>query len=237
MAGPERVTGTPYRRALVTLAAVLVVGGASLTSPSVLSSHPASSNSNAPTAPIASPTPGASATPVLPPGTVAGTADPPESSGVPTINPTPTVTMTNVPVVKVKRVSVPFTTVTRKDPQLAKGKTKVLRAGVTGLNELTYTDGKLTSTKVVRKPVSKLVSIGTKLAKPWISDKKCVVDRQPVMRVTVTDPDKVGYRLTLTWGKASQAFKGSGTKTFEFRPEWRWGWWWGSVPTCEAHLG
>lgn len=222
MAGPERVTGTQYRRALVTLAAVLVVGGASLTSPSVLSSHPASPNSNVPTVPIASPTPGASASPVLPPGTVAGTADPPESSGVPTISPTPTVTMTNMPVIKVKRVSVPFTTVTRKDPQLAKGQTKVLRAGVAGLNELTYTDGKLTSTKVVRKPVSKLVSIGTRTTKPWLTGQQCVFERHaPVVRVTVNDPDKVGYHLWIVWGENKRDYKASGTKSFEFQAEWQ----------------
>ena len=73
------------------------------------------------------------------------------------------------PKITVKRVSVRFATVTKKNPQLAKGKTKVLRAGVAGINELTYTDAKLTRTKVIKKPVAKLVAVGTRTAKPWIT--------------------------------------------------------------------
>jgi len=225
MAGSERVTGAQYRRALVTLAAVLVVGGVSLTSPSVLSSHSTPPGSSVPTVPIASPTPGATAEPVLPPGTVAGTSDPDPSSpqaSDPTLSPTPTVTMTSLPTIRVKRVSVPFTTVTRKDPQLAKGKTKVLREGVAGLNELTYTDGKLTSTKVIKKPVTKLVSIGTRTTKPWLTGQQCVFEWQgPVARVTVNDPDKVGYHLWIVWGENKRDYKASGTKSFEFRAEWQ----------------
>jgi hypothetical protein len=245
MAGSERVTGSQYRRALLTLAAVLVVGGISLTSPTVLSSHSGTPAGGPPPISVLTPTPGVSPTPSsTPTPTVAGTSDVEPTTAppsVPTVTPVPTeptATMTNLHKITSKRVSIPYSTVTSKDPNLAKGKTKVLRAGANGLKELTYTDGELTATKVIKKPVSKLVAIGTKLTKPWISDKKCELGRSPVMRVTVTDPDKVGYRLTVAWGKASQVFKGSGTKTFEFRPQWGFGWWWRHYPPCgEAQLG
>lgn len=241
MDGTDRVSGAPYRRALAALAAVLVVGGASLTSPTILSSHSAPPNNGAPTFPVASATPSPTAQPTtFPPPTVAGTSDvetPDPTSTVPTVTPvtpTPTVTMTAVPKITVKRVTVPFTTVTKKDPELAKGKTKVVRAGVNGTKELTYTDGKLTGTKVIRKPVTKLVAVGTKLAKPWISGKQCGDRHNPFVKVTVNDPDKVGYHLTLTWGKASQGFTKSGTGSYEFHPPW--GWWWGPQ-NCDAQLG
>jgi len=244
MDGTDRVSGAPYRRALAALAAVLVVGGASLTSPTILSSHSAPPNNGAPTFPVASATPNPTAQPTtFPPPTVAGTSDvePTDpTSIVPTVtpvSPTPTVTMTAVPKITVKRVTVPFTTVTKKDPELAKGKTKVVRAGVNGTNELTYTDGKLTHTKVIRKPVAKLVALGTKTANPWISAQKCDVigGHRPVAiaTATVSDPDKVGYRLTITWGKDSQVFTGSGTRSFELRPQ-QWGWWWAK---CQIALG
>jgi|GEM_PF-3003907 Uncharacterized protein conserved in bacteria len=239
MAGTERVVGTTYRRALVALAAVLVVGGASLTSPTILSSHSAPPGTSFPSLPVVS----ESATPTptsLPTPTVAGTADPdPDNpSGLPTATPVPsepTATMTNLHKITVKRVTVPFTTVTKKDPDLAKGKTKVLRDGVNGIKEVTYTDGKVTATKVIKKPVSKLVAIGTKTVKPWLGDKQCGTWRDPYVRVRVNDPDKVGYRLTLTWGNQSQVYKKSGTNTFEFRPA-QSHWWWGQ-PACDARLG
>lgn len=145
MAGTERSTGAQYRRALVTLAAVLVVGGASLTSPTILSSHSTPPGNAGPSAPLVSPAPGASPTPTnRPPSTVQGTSDPVETptATLPTITPTPTVTMTNLPQITTKRFTVPFTTVTHKDAGLHKGKTKVVRAGVNGLKEVTYTDGR-----------------------------------------------------------------------------------------------
>lgn len=244
MAGENRGTGTGYQRALVALAAVLVVGGASLTSPTILSSHSRTpTGAGLPTVPVAGLTPSATPLPTsYPLPTVQGTEDtaPDDpASGVPTatlLPPSPTATMTSRPKITVKRVSVRFTTITTKDPQLAKGKTKVLRAGVTGVNELTYTDAKLTRTKVIRKPVPKLVAVGTRTTKPWISSQQCVLERKaPIVRVTVTDPDKVGYRLWIVWGDNKRSFQDSGTMSFEFRVDWRkLGWW---PPKCQVGLG
>lgn len=242
MAGTERGSGTQYRRGLAALAAVLVVGGASLTSPTVFSSHSAPPSTVLPT--MAQTTPESSPVPPTPTShptpTVQGTSDPGEgepTESLPTVTPvtpTPTATMTSVVTITTKRITVPFATISKEDPTLAKGKKVVVRAGVKGLNELTYTDGKLTKTKVIKKPVSKLVSIGTKPAEPWLSDKQCGDRHNPFVRVTVNDPDKVGYRLTLTWYKSSQVYTQVGTNTFEFRPPW--GWWWGPQ-RCDATLG
>lgn len=244
MAGEGRGTGTPYRRALVALTAVLVVGGASLTSPTILSSHSRTPvDATLPT--VAAPTATPSATPLptsYPSPTVQGTEDtaPDDpASGVPTatvLPPSPTATMTSRPKITVKRVSVRFATITKKDPQLAKGKTKVLRAGVAGINELTYTDAKLTRTKVIKKPVAKLVAVGTRTAKPWISAQQCIPERKaPVVRVTVSDPDKMGYRLRIVWGKNERNYQDSGTKSFEFRGDWRKTFWWRD--NCQVTLG
>ena len=65
-----------------------------------------------------------------------------------------------------------FKTVTRRDPDLDKGETRVVRPGVRGVLELTfrvtYTDGKrtgrrLTGTKVLRAPVNRVVAVGTRV--------------------------------------------------------------------------
>ena len=71
--------------------------------------------------------------------------------------------------------SLKFRTVTRKDPDLDQGEQQVLRDGVKGLQELTfrvtYTDGEetgreLASKRTTRKPVDRLVAIGTRVAQP-----------------------------------------------------------------------
>lgn len=113
----------------------------------------------------------------------------------------------------------------------------MLRAGVAGINELTYTDAKLTRTKVIKKPVAKLVAVGTRTVKPWISAQQCIPERKaPVVLVTVSDPDKVGYRLRIVWGKSTRAYQDSGTKSFEFTAEWRQLWVW-PRPQCQVTLG
>ena len=71
----------------------------------------------------------------------------------------------------VKKVKVPYKTVKKENPELEKGKTKVLVSGKAGLEEKTYKivyqDGKevsskLVEKKVVNKPVNKVVAEGTK---------------------------------------------------------------------------
>ncbi len=71
--------------------------------------------------------------------------------------------------------SIPFATVKTNDSSLSRGTTQVTRTGKDGEQTVvtveTYTDGKLTGTKVVStttttKPVSQLVSVGTKQPAP-----------------------------------------------------------------------
>lgn len=71
--------------------------------------------------------------------------------------------------------SLRFRTVTRKDPDLDKGEQQVRSAGVKGVQELTfrvtYSDGEetgreLASKRTVRKPVDRVVAIGTRVAQP-----------------------------------------------------------------------
>jgi hypothetical protein len=82
---------------------------------------------------------------------------------------------TEQPVVTKKRVTqskaVAFTTRTVKDSSLAKGKTEVRTKGVAGIRTITYevtlTDGKETARKqvssvITKKPVTKVVAVGTK---------------------------------------------------------------------------
>lgn len=81
------------------------------------------------------------------------------------------------PVITVKKVqevkSIAFKTINREDATLAKGTTKVSQAGVNGQEtwtyELTYQDGKEVSKKLIaqtvtKKPVDKIVLVGTKVA-------------------------------------------------------------------------
>ncbi|WP_243722746.1 G5 domain-containing protein [Actinomadura sp. 7K507] len=60
------------------------------------------------------------------------------------------------------------------DPTLAKGKTRVKRRGVSGIKTLTYkvtyaggeaTDRKLVREVVTRKPVARIIAVGTKQAR------------------------------------------------------------------------
>lgn len=71
--------------------------------------------------------------------------------------------------------SLKFRTVTRKDPDLDQGEQRVVSDGAKGAQELTfrvtYTDGEetgreLVSKRTVRKPVDRVVAIGTRVAQP-----------------------------------------------------------------------
>ncbi|ROO52226.1 surface rod structure-forming protein G [Micromonospora sp. Llam0] len=123
------------------------------------------------------------------------------ASASPTASPTPTPTAAAPsvaqPKVETKTVTetreIPFKEKRVDDPSLAKGKTKVKTAGVTGVKTLTYrvtyTDGvqtakELVSEKVAKKPVTKVVLVGTKVAQqchpsytgacvPFASDVDC----------------------------------------------------------------
>jgi len=55
-----------------------------------------------------------------------------------------------------------YSTVTRKDSSLAKGTTKVVRNGVNGKRIDTYSDGTKVSSTVVRKPVNRILTVGTR---------------------------------------------------------------------------
>jgi hypothetical protein len=87
----------------------------------------------------------------------------------PTTAPPPTVAVTKGTVVEEE--AIPFGVTTVKDPSLPKGTTKVRTRGVPGLKritfEVTYADGVETGREkvreeVVRKPVTKVVVVGTK---------------------------------------------------------------------------
>ncbi|WP_198950411.1 G5 domain-containing protein [Kineosporia sp. A_224] len=83
--------------------------------------------------------------------------------------------------VRTERVTkaVKYRTVTRKDPDLDKGETRVVRDGVKGVLELvfrvTYTDGvrsgrELASKRTVRAPVDRVVAVGTRVPQPEGAD-------------------------------------------------------------------
>ncbi|MFV2085501.1 G5 domain-containing protein [Micromonospora sp. LOL_021] len=120
----------------------------------------------------------------------------PTASPSPSTSPSPSPTVAQ-PKVETKTVTetreIPFKEKRVDDPNLAKGKTKVKTAGVTGVKTLTYrvtyTDGvptakELVSEKVTKKPVTKVVLVGTKVAQqchpsytgacvPFVSDVDC----------------------------------------------------------------
>ena len=96
-------------------------------------------------------------------------AAPTVTTGPTTTGPAPTVQYTKRTVVEEE--AIPFGTRTVNDSSLPKGTTKVRTRGVVGLKkityEVTYSDGVETgrtklSEEVVRKPVTKVVAVGTK---------------------------------------------------------------------------
>jgi resuscitation-promoting factor RpfB len=87
------------------------------------------------------------------------------------------VVVTRIKVVskRVKRETVDYETVEQSDPELFSGDTTVVRAGESGLRDvsyrLTYRNGRLVATKVLRQrvleqPVDAIVRVGTKTAAP-----------------------------------------------------------------------
>lgn len=97
------------------------------------------------------------------------------SSEAPAAEPSSAAPISVQPVVTTKKVTkrtaIAFTTRTVKDPDLEKGDTEVRTKGVAGVRTITYevtmTDGKETSRKqissvVTKKPVTKVVAVGSK---------------------------------------------------------------------------
>jgi len=118
--------------------------------------------------------PGPAANGPAPTPDVNAPADPgPTTAPAPsTAPPTPTVEYTKKTVVEEERIAFGVTRV--NDPNLAKGTTKVRRNGVNGLKRLTYevtyadgveTERVLVREEVVKKPVAKVIAVGTKAPK------------------------------------------------------------------------
>ncbi|GAA4493262.1 hypothetical protein GCM10023191_030420 [Actinoallomurus oryzae] len=107
------------------------------------------------------------AEPVTAPDALSTPTTPAASSSSPSATPTPRVERRTV----VEKRSIRFSTRRVADPRLARGTTKVARRGVNGVLTLTYqvtfTDGRQTARKLVRKvvtraPVSRVVTVGTR---------------------------------------------------------------------------
>lgn len=129
---------------------------------------------------------------------------------VPSVAPSPSSTPTGLPAddfdspgggdekrtVTKKTVVVKYKTVERKSPSLAAGKRKVITKGKNGKRVDTYEDGVRVSSKVLSKPIDRVVLVGTKKAKPkFVYYRNCSAARAagaaPVYR---GDP---GYRPQL----------------------------------------
>lgn len=88
-------------------------------------------------------------------------------------------------VVTTKDVKVPFRTITKKDPNLPEGKTKVLTEGRNGVVRITYKNGREIKRETITQPVNKVVAVGTK-KKDVITTKEVKV---PFKTVKKNDPD------------------------------------------------
>jgi hypothetical protein len=98
-------------------------------------------------------------------------ARPPLVSTAPTTTTAPTLTVAHTKGTAFEEEEIPFGVTTVKDPSLLKGTTRVRTRGVAGLKritfEVTYASGVETGREkvreeVVRKPVTKVVAVGTK---------------------------------------------------------------------------
>ncbi|WP_366521496.1 excalibur calcium-binding domain-containing protein [Micropruina sp.] len=134
------------------LAAVLGLGGLASTGQTGPASLPAQSTS-ASAAPAPSAPSVASSPSTTPTGLPADDFDSPGGA-----DEKPTITK--------KTVVVKYKTVERKDPSLAAGKRKVTTKGRNGKRVDTYEDGVKVSSKVVTKPINRVVVVGTKKSKP-----------------------------------------------------------------------
>jgi len=127
--------------------------------------------------PVPTPAPADTPTPMVvwPPATPAPTATPTPTPR-PTAAPRPTPTPSNPPVkpppkpggyTGCKTAPVAYATKKVSDPKLAKGTSKTIRQGVAGLRKTCFTNGRQTSTALIRPPVAKIVHVGTKKPTVW----------------------------------------------------------------------
>lgn len=115
-------------------------------------------------------------------------------------------------VTQTKTKAVTYKTVTKKDPNLAEGKTKVSVKGVNGEKKITtvkkYVNGKLTDTdvkeKLTKKAIDKVVLKGTK---------KATVQKNASAKITTVSENKGGRTITVNGRKISysKVLTGSGT--------------------------
>ena len=98
------------------------------------------------------------------------------------------------PELEVTREPVPYETIQKEDPDLLKGQTRVIRAGVAGertiLTEVTTVDGKETrkqvSNEVTTAPVTEIIAVGTKVESTSIPSEGApsLVEVKPELEVT-----------------------------------------------------
>lgn len=115
-------------------------------------------------------------------------------------------------VTQTKTKAVTYKTVTKKDPNLAEGKTKVSVKGVNGEKKITtvkkYVNGKLTDTdvkeKLTKKAIDKVVLKGAK---------KATVQKNASAKITTVSENKGGRTITVNGRKISysKVLTGSGT--------------------------
>lgn len=115
-----------------------------------------------------------------------------------------------------------FTATTQEDSSLSKGATKITTAGANGVKtltyEVTYTDGKQTSKKLVKEevttqPVTQVTSIGTYVAPPppptqSSCDPNYTGGCVPVVSYDLDCPD-IGFSVTVV-GTDKHRFDGNG---------------------------
>ena len=124
----------------------------------------------------------------------------------------------------VKKVKVPYKTVKKENPDMEKGKTKVLASGENGLEERTYkivyqngkeVSSKLVDKKVVNKPVNKVVAEGTKRTRVLLTSrgdslryKRCIEMRASAYDAsyesTGKSPGHPAYGITATGIRAKK---------------------------------
>ena len=117
------------------------------------------------------------------------------------------------PELEVTREPVPYETIQKEDPDLLKGQTRVIRAGVAGertiLTEVTTFDGKenrkLASNEITRAPVSEIILVGTKKEPLPVPQPKIETQIIPYKTIyQADDSQEVGSRKTKTHGVNGQ---------------------------------
>ena len=113
------------------------------------------------------------------------------------------------PELEVTTETIAFDTIHQDDPDLLKGQTRLIQAGVTGertiLTEVTTVDGKedrqVKSNTVTLEPISEIIAVGTKVESAPVPQPK--VDTQTIPYKTIyqaDDSQEVGSRKTKTHG-------------------------------------